>query len=142
MRARSNDMAAIPTGLAGGVLQEIAGRLADLARTGESAAIDLRSLPMTSTDLDELEHRLGRGEVAARLTLAGASELWETRYSGVWWVRHYGAGGRIAAERIEIAAVPEILVAHAADIAAAAARARCDLGGDASATDMEPGIHG
>lgn len=141
MHAPCNDMAAPRAGLALGVLQEIAGRLADLAATGQSAAIDLRSLPMTSADLGELEHSLGRGEVAAKLTLAGASELWETRYSGVWWVRHYGEGGRLAAERIEIAAVPPILVAHEADIAAAAARVRRDLGSHAAAIDMEPGAH-
>jgi hydrogenase-1 operon protein HyaF len=116
------------TGLAQSVLGEIAERLAALASTGETAAIDLRSLPLTSADRAELEDTLGRGDVTARLTVAGTSELWETRYSGVWWVRHSGADDKVAAERIEIAAVPEILLAHDADIAAACARLRADLG--------------
>lgn len=124
----SNDIAGMRTGLAQSVLGEIAERLAALASTGETAAIDLRSLPLTSADRAELEDTLGRGDVTARLTVAGTSELWETRYSGVWWVRHSGADDKVAAERIEIAAVPEILLAHDADIAAACARLRADLG--------------
>ena len=112
------------TGLAQSVLREIAGHLAALAGAGESAAIDLRSLPMTTADRGELENLLGRGEVMVKLDVAGTSELWETRYSGVWWVRHRGDDERIASERIEIAAIPEILVSHDADIAAAAARIR------------------
>lgn len=112
------------TGLAQSVLREIAERLAALAGGGETAAIDLRSLPMTAADRSELESRLGRGDVTVKLDVAGTSELWETRYSGVWWVRHFGADERIAAERIEIAAIPEILVSHDEDIAAAAARVR------------------
>ena len=138
----SNDFAELSSGLAQSVLREIAERLAALARTGERGAIDLRSLPLTSADRGELEDKLGRGDVTAKLTVAGTSELWETRYSGVWWIRHYGAGDKIAAERIEIAAVPEILVAHEADIAAACARVRADLGSDATRADREPATRG
>lgn len=115
------------TGLAQSVLREVAARLAALADSGERAAIDLRSLPLTTADRRELEDTLGRGEVAASLTVTGSSQVWETRYSGVWWVRHFGAHEQIAAERIEIAAVPEILVTDSADIAAAARRVREDL---------------
>ncbi len=120
----STEHEASHTGLAQSVLREIAGHLAALAGAGESAAIDLRSLPMTAADRGELESLLGRGEVSVKLDVAGTSELWETRYSGVWWVRHRGDDERIATERIEIAAIPEILVSHDADIAAAAARIR------------------
>ena len=120
----STEHEAIHTGLAQSVLREIAGHLAALAGAGEPAAIDLRSLPMTAADRGELESLLGRGEVTVKLDVAGTSELWETRYSGVWWVRHRGDDERIATERIEIAAIPEILVSHDADIAAAAARIR------------------
>jgi hydrogenase-1 operon protein HyaF len=138
----SNDIRGMRTGLAQSVLGEIAERLAAFASTGETAAIDLRSLPLTSADREELEDKLGRGDVTARLTVAGSSELWETRYSGVWWVRHSGADDKVAAERIEIAAVPEILLAHNADIVAACARLRADLGHDASRAAPEPAAHG
>jgi hydrogenase-1 operon protein HyaF len=125
-----------PGPLARSVLREIAERLAELARTGEPAAIDLRSLPLKASDRSELEDSLGRGDVTATLNVAGTSELWETRYSGVWWVRHLGAGDRIAAERIEISIVPEILVTHGADIAHAAERMRADLAGMEAATHV------
>lgn len=117
----------VRTGLADSLLREIARHLARLADTGETAAIDLRSLPMSTADRDELEDRLGRGDVEADLDVAGRSNIRETGYAGVWWVRHYGGDGRIAAERIEITTVPEIIVTHGADVAAAATRLRDDL---------------
>ena len=43
---------------------------------------------MAQVDRDQLEQLLGRGEVQARLEIAGPSEIWETAYAGVWWVRH------------------------------------------------------
>lgn len=124
MRDASTELPPPRSSLARSVLQEIVERLAALARSGESAAIDLRGLPLSPEDRADLEQALGRGQVSAELELAGRSEVWETGYSGVWWVRHYGAGDVLAAERVEITAVPEILVTHADDITAAAARAR------------------
>ncbi len=115
--------------LAASILREIADRLSALANGGESAAIDLRSLPLTAADRGELERSLGRGEVAARLDVAGTSEIWETGYGGVWWIRHFGAGEHLAAERIEITPVPQILVTDPADIAASAARAITSMSG-------------
>ncbi len=102
MNAEAPNPAGPRTGMADSLLHEIAERLADLAATGQTSAIDLRSLPMTPADRRELEDRLGRGEIEARLTVGGASEIWETRYAGVWWVRHFGAGDKIAAEQIDI----------------------------------------
>lgn len=127
MHPDANGPAGFRTGMAESLLSEIAERLADLADSGEASAIDLRSLPMTPADRDELEESLGRGDVEAALDVAGRSEVWETGYAGVWWVRHLGAGDNVAAERIEIAAIPDILVTHHADIASASQRLRDDL---------------
>ncbi len=115
------------TGLAQSVLREIAERLSVLASKGETGVIDLRSLPMTPADCSELEETLGRGDVEAILNVAGTSEIWESRYCGVWWVRHFGADDKIATERIEIVTVPEILVTVSDDIAIAAVRLHHDL---------------
>ena len=115
------------TGLAQSLLREIAEHLAKLAGTGKAAAIDLLSLPMTPADRAELERALGHGEVAAALDAAGTSEVWETGYAGVWWIRHLGSGDKIASERIEITRVPEILLTHRDDIAEAAERLADDL---------------
>ena len=127
MRADGATQAGFRTGLAAAVLQEITQLLVKLADTGAAGSIDLRSLPMTDADRDELEEQLGRGEVHAELNVAGTSQVWETGYSGVWWIRHLGTGDKIAAEEIAVTNVPEILVSHRADIAAAASRIRRDL---------------
>ena len=111
----------LSTGMAKSLMVEIARKLEHLARTGEPGAIDLRSLPMTARDREELDELLGRGDVEATLHVAGESEIRETRYAGVWWVRHGGSGGHTAAELIEITLVPDILAAHPDDIADAAA---------------------
>jgi HupH hydrogenase expression protein, C-terminal conserved region len=132
MHANNNELAKIRTGLAQSVLREIAELLSVLVAEGETGAIDLHSLPMTPEDRSELEESLGRGDVEAILNVAGTSEVWETRYSGVWWVRHFGADDKIAAERIEITALPEILLTDNADIAAAAERLREDVGSGSS----------
>ena len=115
------------TGMAYSILAEIGQLLTALSERGEAGAIDLRSLPMTDADRGQLEEILGRGEVRAELDLAGVSEVWETSYSGVWWIRHKGAGNKIATEEIAVTPVPEILMAHPADIAAASRRIRQDL---------------
>ena len=112
------------TGMAEAVLSEIADRLGALAEKGETSAIDLRGLPMTAADRKELEDGLGHGEVNATLDVAGQSEIRETAYSGVWWIRHLGAGGQVATEEIAITPLPEILRAHTHDIQAAAEKIR------------------
>jgi hydrogenase-1 operon protein HyaF len=110
------------TGMADAVLSEIATRLAEYAAGGASWTIELTAIPLTTEDRAELESRLGRGEVVATIESAGRSEVWETRFAGVWFVRHFGDGDRIAAESIEIIATPEILRSHPADMRAAAKR--------------------
>ena len=103
-------------------ISEIARALAALADHGIRDAIDLRSLPLTPADRAELEQALGRGAVSASLDVAGPSEIWETGYPGVWWVRHMATGGQVAAETIEITPLPSILTSPAEDIRAAAQR--------------------
>ncbi|EEW25309.1 hydrogenase expression/formation C-terminal domain-containing protein [Rhodobacter ferrooxidans] len=115
------------TGMAQSILREVARALAALAATGARDAVDLRSLPMTAADRAELETALGRGEVSVTLQSAGRSEIWETRFAGVWWLRHFGGDDRIAAEVIEIAPVPDILVTHADEITAASALMLAEL---------------
>ena len=110
------------TGMALSILAEIGQMLDTLADKGQPGSIDLRSLPLSDTDREELESLLGHGEVHAELQLAGTSEVWETAYPGVWWIRHRGAGDKIASEEIAVCPVPEILITHPVDIQAAARR--------------------
>ncbi len=116
-----------PTGMADAVLNEVASLAARHAETGDWAAIELTSMPLTRQDREEIETRLGRGEVEATIELAGRSEVWETAYAGVWFVRHLGIDGKVATETIEICAAPVILLSHPDDRRAAAARLGEDL---------------
>jgi len=115
------------TGMALSVLAEIGRMLEALSESGQAGAIDLRSLPLSDVDRAQLEEVLGRGEVRAELDIAGESEVWETTYPGVWWIRHRGAGNKIASEEISVCAIPEILITHPVDIKAAAGRLREEL---------------
>jgi hydrogenase-1 operon protein HyaF len=115
------------TGMAMSVLAEVSRMLETLSESGQPGSIDLRSLPLNEVDRAQLEELLGRGELQAQLDLAGESEVWETTYPGVWWIRHRGAGGKIASEEISVCAIPEILITHPADIEAAAGRLREEL---------------
>jgi hydrogenase-1 operon protein HyaF len=110
-----------------GVLREVAERLEALAERGECGVIDLKSLPLSDSHLQQLRERLGRGEVSAQLEILGPSEIWETRYPGVWWVRHLGVTDLVAAERIEITRVPDILSAALPDVVTAAQSLNDDL---------------
>lgn len=134
------------TGLADAILSEIADLLEQFALAGSEASIDLGGLPMTDADRAALAEKLGRGEVEARLDVAGRSEVWETGYAGVWWVRHLGADGRVVSEEIAITHVPAILLTHRDDARAAARRLRTDCARAAKpATDPstaeKDGIH-
>jgi hydrogenase-1 operon protein HyaF len=115
------------TGMADAVLSEIASLATQCGETGGSAAIDLTSMPLTRQDREAIAARLGRGEVEATIESAGRSEVWETAYAGVWFVRHLGLDGKVATETIEICAAPLILFSHPDDRRAAAARLGEDL---------------
>lgn len=115
------------TGMALSVLAEISRMLEALSESGQAGAIDLRSLPLSDVDRAQLEEVLGRGEVRAELDIAGKSEVWETTYPGVWWIRHRGADSKIATEEISVCTIPEILITHPVDIKAAAGRLREEL---------------
>ncbi len=115
------------TGMADAVLQEIASFATLCCDTGSPAAIELTAMPLTRQDRDEIATRLGRGEVSATIEAAGRSEVWETAYAGVWFVRHLGLDGRVATETIEICAAPMVLFSHPDDRRVAAARLAEDL---------------
>jgi len=104
------------TGNAGALLGEIAALLQRLLATGEGGAIDLAGLPLSPADRAWLAQRLGRGEVEIRLMAAGLSTFHETAFPGVWWVSHHNEAGVRVSELVEVAHVPELVVAHPDDM--------------------------
>ena len=127
-------LAAVPErrgGLGGGVaaiLTELAARLESLSEDGSTALIDLRSLPMSATDRDELLEALGQGEVTATLDAQGTSTLRETAFSGIWWNVHRDRDNAITSELLEVSIVPQILAAHPEDISLAVSALRRRIG--------------
>jgi hydrogenase-1 operon protein HyaF len=125
--------------IAEAVLRELPALMQRLLECGEAGIIDLRSLPMTDWDRQQLAAKLGEGEIRAFANVGGASTVIETKFSGVWWIRHEGADGRVAAEHLAVTRVPEFLLAHPADIAAARIRLSEILGPSAEPQFGEAG---
>jgi len=110
------DGADAPTGNVRALLHEIAGLAEAWARGGETACIDLRSLPLTRGDYAELDTALGAGAVSATVEAIGASHARESQYPGVWRVTHRNEAGEVVADLIEICEVPLILRAPTEDV--------------------------
>jgi HupH hydrogenase expression protein, C-terminal conserved region len=113
-----------PSGNATAILHEIADLLGRLASDGSRGIIDLHAMPLTSGDRAQLEEALAAGEVKVTIDAAGPTEICETVYPGVWWIRHRNETGESVAELIEVTACPEILTSHTDDVREGWARLR------------------
>ena len=98
------------------LLHEIRHALARWLDTGEATIIDLRSLPMAPGEEDELVETLGSGEIRARLTALGKSDIIETRFPGLWLVTHYNNNDEVIGKFLEVCDMPPILKAQEEDI--------------------------
>ncbi|AHE98006.1 hydrogenase expression/formation protein [Thioalkalivibrio paradoxus] len=111
-----------PGGMALALLHEIAGHLSTVAAGGERQVVELGSLPLSDADRELLREKLGRGEVEAKVFASGLTEVYETAFPGVWWVKYFHDGDTHVAEQLEIGTVPMILESHIEDIQASAER--------------------
>lgn len=109
---------------------EIAARLEALHETGESAAIDIKTLPMAAGEFESFRQMLGQGEVDFTLELDGHSRIRETAFPGVWWIQHKDPEGQVVAEHIEINHVPDILRAPPEEIGHSVDALRARLNGE------------
>jgi len=98
------------------MIMEVAGLMGRLIKSGEAGSIDLLGMPLSENCVALIEQRLGRGEVTVRLDAAGDSDIHETGFSGVWWVRHSDEAGRVVARLIEVTLIPAIVCADMADV--------------------------
>lgn len=119
--------AELPTGNAQALMNELTGLLEAWVDRGEPGSIDLRSLPLTPGDYDELRAALGAGVVTARIDAFGPSDVRETQYPGVWWVTHRNEADQVVAELIEVCEVPAILRAPVEDAVVGLERLRIAL---------------
>ena len=98
------------------LLHEVKHALQNLLENGETAIIDLRSIPLAPGEEDKIIVALGEGEVKAQLNALGPSEIIETQYAGVWLVTHFNDEKDIIGRFIEVTFMPDILKSQAEDI--------------------------
>ena len=109
------------------ILHEIRHALGRLLETGETRVIDLRSIPLAPGEEDTIIDILCCGEVHAKLNALGPSEIYETRFAGVWLVTHYNEEKSVIGRFIEITRIPDILRSQPEDISIALARLEHEL---------------
>jgi hydrogenase-1 operon protein HyaF len=107
-----------PSGNLVPLLHEIRHALTCWLEKGQQHVIDLRSIPLAPGEEDGLLEQLGEGEVNARLSIMGPSDIIETRYPGVWLITHYNENESITGRFIEVCEVPGILKSQTDDIRA------------------------
>ena len=98
------------------LLHEIRHALVQLLENGTTHTIDLRSIPLAPGEEERMLEALGQGEIHARLSALGPSEIVETRFPVAWLVTHYNAQDEIIGRFIEICEMPRILMAPQEDI--------------------------
>jgi len=103
------------------LLFEVRHALEELLDSGETSIIDLRSIPLAPGEEETILKTLGQGEVHARLSALGPSEIYETRYAGVWLITHYNEEQAIVSRFIEITKIPDILKSQQEDMSSALA---------------------
>lgn len=111
-----------PTGMLEAVLTELAEHLQNLVDCNTNHVIDLESLPLSTSDLSQLQQYLGKGEVDITLTTIGESHIFETGYSGIWWIQHYNPERVLISQFIEITTVPDIIKSQPEDMQLAISR--------------------
>lgn len=101
------------------LLHEIRHALDNLIENDENSIIDLRSIPLAPGEEDTILQKLGTGEVQAKLDALGLSDIYETRYSGVWVITHYNDDKNIISRFIEVTRMPDILKSQSEDVMSA-----------------------
>lgn len=99
------------------ILHEIRHALKKWLDSGESSIIDLRTIPLAPGEEEAIIETLGHGEVHARLEVLGISEIYESRYAGVWIVTHYNDDESIVSRFIEVTDLPDLLRSRPEDVA-------------------------
>jgi hydrogenase-1 operon protein HyaF len=100
------------------LLHEVRHSLERLLASGEETTIDLGSIPLAPGELEKIDDALGTGEVKAMLESLGPSQIYETRFSGVWRITHFNAANEVVGRFIEVTRMPAILFAQDVDVRA------------------------
>jgi len=110
------------------ILHQLRHALDQLLEQGQESSIDLRSLPLSSAEEQELIDLLGRGEVEATLESQGPSSFQESRFPGVWLCIHRNQEGEALGKFIEICRIPALLKSQPEDMREGLSRLQRQLG--------------
>ena len=114
------------------ILHEIRHALKKLVDRGESSIIDLRSIPLAPGEEETIIRTLGKGEVDTKLNALGPSEIYESRFAGVWIVTHFNENDSIVSRFIEVTVFPDVLKSQHEDVVHSLQRLTEELGTDKS----------
>jgi hydrogenase-1 operon protein HyaF len=98
------------------LLHEVSHALARLLHENEATVLDLRSLPLSPADDEQLRQHLGVGEITVQLDSLGKSEIWETQFPAVWWIEHFNDHNELMGRYLEINWTPAIVQAPHEDV--------------------------
>ena len=112
------------------LLHEIRHALHTFLNTGETSIIDLRSIPLAPGEEETIINTLGQGEVRALLDVLGPSEIYETKFAGVWVVTHYNNDDNIISRFVEVTDSPDVLKSQREDVVDALNALVTELGTD------------
>jgi len=101
------------------ILHEIRHALEELLESGNTSIIDLRSIPLAPGEEETIINALGQGEINVHLNALGPSDIYETRYAGVWLITHYNENESVVSRFIEITELPAILKSQHEDMTGA-----------------------
>lgn len=109
------------------LMHQIGASMERLIHSKTSMSIDIHRLPLTSQERKALERALGEGDVDVTVEALGRTQIRETGYPGVWWVKHYNLSSQLVGESIEITDIPELLKSQPEDVRSGLARLRREL---------------
>lgn len=99
------------------ILVELKSHLERYQANGVASVINLTLLPLSESDAEFLDARLGRGPVDVLSRAYGKCQVVSTATANVWWVRYYNSMNTLILNTLEVVDVPQIVSAAPEDLA-------------------------
>jgi hydrogenase-1 operon protein HyaF len=104
------------------ILVELQAHVEAYDGNGKQHSINLSLLPLSDSDAEFLDDRLGRGSIDILSRGYGKCQVISTLTPNVWWVRYYNSMDTLILNSIEVVAVPEVVTAAEEDLRDSAVR--------------------
>ncbi len=104
------------------VLIELRSHSDQYIKTRQAHTINLTLLPLSQTELEFLDMKLGRGPIDTLSRAYGKCQVFRTLTPNVWWVRFYNSMGTLILNTLEVVDIPATIRAAPEDIAESAKR--------------------